>query len=115
MDIIILGQILLGFLAVVAIIVTILLLRLGRRYRGLQISLTPLANFFLRWLPFVALVVVASGVTLGETSLLSYHEAQDVSELNWFVVGACLAIFADLCAAMTWITLREAVKGTDAL
>lgn len=115
MDIILLGHCLLGFLAVVAIIVNIQLVRLGRRFRGRQVPLTPFLASLLLWLPVMALVVVAGGVALGESSLLTYRAGQNAAGLSWFVVGTSLAIFADLCAAMTWITLREALKGTDTL
>ncbi len=115
MDIILLGQGLLGFLAVVALAVNIQLVRLGRRYQGRHLPLTPFLASLLRGLPVVALVVVVGGVALGESSLLTYRAGQSAAGLTWFVVGASLAIFADLCAAMTWITLREALKGPDTL
>jgi hypothetical protein len=115
MDIIILGQFLLGFLTLVALAVNMQLVRLGRRFRARHVPLTPFLALLLLWLPVVALVVVAGGAALGETSLLTYRAGQDASGLDWFVVGASLAIFANLCAAMTWITLREALKGTDTL
>jgi hypothetical protein len=114
MDIILLGQLLLGFLAAVAILVNIQLARLGRRYRSHQAMQTPLVAALLRWLPLAAVVVVAGGVTLAEISLSGYRQGQDVNGLSWFVVGTCLSIFADMCAAMTWITLREALKMTAA-
>jgi hypothetical protein len=114
MDIILLGQILLGSLAVVALLVNIRLARLGRRYRSHQAMRAPLVAALLRWLPLAAVVMVAGGVALGEITLLSYHQGQDVGGLSWFVVGACLSIFADMCAAMTWIALREALKMAEA-
>src|SRR5690242_9673216 len=114
MDIILLGQLLLGVLAAVALLVNIQLARLGRRYRNYQAMQTPLMAALLRWLPLAAVVIVAGGVALGEISLLTYHHGQDVNGLSWFVVGACLSIFADMCAAMAWITLREALKMTEA-
>ncbi len=110
MDIIVLGQFLLGFLAAVAILVNIQLVRLGHRYRDRNAPLLPLVDRLLFWLPIAAVILAAGGVALGESSLLSYHEGQDVNGLSWFVVGAGLSIFADLCAALTWITLREAFK-----
>ncbi|HEY7347442.1 MAG TPA: hypothetical protein VH599_03920 [Ktedonobacterales bacterium] len=114
MNILVMGHLLLGFLTAVAILVNLQLVRLGRRYRSQHEMLPPAVASLLIWLPLAAAVMVAGGVALGESSLLSYHDAQDVGELSWFVVGACLSIFADLCAAMTWITVREALKVTDA-
>ncbi len=114
MDILLLGQCLLGALAAVAVLVNLQLVRLGRRHRGRRAMQAPLVAALLRWLPLAAIVIVAGGVALGEISLLGYHAGQDVNGLSWFVVGACLSIFADMCAAMTWITLREALKMTEA-
>ncbi len=114
MDIILLGHLLLGLLAAVAILVNIQLVRLGRRHRGHQAMQAPLVAALLRWLPVAAIVIVAGGVALGEISLPGYHAGQDVNGLSWFVVGACLSIFADMCAAMAWIALREALKVTEA-
>ncbi|HEY7358134.1 MAG TPA: hypothetical protein VH590_16755 [Ktedonobacterales bacterium] len=114
MDMILLGQLLLGALAAVAVLVIIQLVRLGRRHRGQPGMQTPLVAALLRWLPLAVMVIVAGGVALGEISLLGYHAGQDVNGLSWFVVGACFSIFADMCAAMTWITLREALKMTEA-
>ncbi len=110
MDIMILGHCLLGFLAVVAIVVNIQLVRLARRYRERQLPMTPMLTLLLARLPLLALVVVAGGDALGESSLLTYRAGLDASGLDWFVVGASLAIFADLCSSMTWITLREALR-----
>lgn len=114
MNILVLGHLLLGFLAAISILVNLALVRLGRRCRHRKELLTPFVVSILRWLPVAAVVMMAGGVALGESSLLSYHESQDVGGLSWFVVGASLAIFANLCAAMTWITLREALKLLDA-
>src|SRR5215467_1924754 len=69
MDIIILGQCLLGFLAVVAILVNLQLARLGRRQRRRKTPLPPLVASLLLWLPVLASVIVAGGGALGESSL----------------------------------------------
>jgi hypothetical protein len=113
-NIFVMGHLLLGFLAAVAIVVNFQLARLGRSHRHHRERLAPFVVALLLWLPLAAAVMVAGGVALGESSLLSYHDSQDVNGLDWFVVGACLSIFADVCAAMTLITLREALKMTEA-
>lgn len=114
MNIFVMGHVLLGFLAVVALLVNVQLVRLGRRHRHHTQRLTPFVVSLLVWLPYAAVVIVVGGVALGETSLLNYQHGQDVGGLSWFVVGACLSIFADLCAAMTLITLSEALKVINA-
>jgi hypothetical protein len=108
------GHLLLGFLAAVSMLVNIQLARLGRRQRRRNQLLAPFVASLLLWLPLVTVLIVAGGVALGEISLLGYRDSQDVNGLSWFVVGACLSIFANLCAAMTWIALREALKGPSA-
>jgi hypothetical protein len=114
MNIFVMGHVLLGFLAVVALLVNVQLVRLGRCHRHHTQRLTPFVAALLVWLPYAAGVMVVGGVALGETSLLGYQQGQDVNGLSWFVVGACLSIFANLCAAMTLITLSEALKVIDA-
>jgi hypothetical protein len=114
MDILVLGQVLLGFLAAVAILVNIQLVRLGREYRRRNKSLAPILAAMLLWLPLLAGVIAAGGIALGESSLLSYRAGQDVNGLGWFVLGACLSIFADTIAATIWITMRDVLKMVDA-
>ncbi len=106
------GHVLLGCLAAVSLLVNVLLMRLRRGLR--PEAVTRFAAAFLRWLPLAAVAMVAGGVALGEMSLLNYYDGQAVNGLDGFLVGAGLSIFADLCAAMTWIMLREAVKVTGA-
>ncbi len=107
MDILIVGQFLLGFLAVIAILVNMQLLRLGLRYRKRHKPLAMIWVKTLFWLPLLAVLLAAGGIALAEISLLGYRAGQDVSGLGWFVVGAGLAIFADTFAALVWIPVRE--------
>jgi hypothetical protein len=113
MSIMLMGQLLLGFLAGASILVNIQLMRLGRHHRRHIELLAPLMRSLLLWLPHLALLIVAGAIALGESSLLGYRGSQDVNGLSGFVVGACLSIVADLCASLTLITLREAFKVTD--
>jgi|SRR5579859_3026220 len=114
MNILLMGQLLLGFLVAVSILVNISLVGLGQRQRRSGALLPPFIVLLLRWLPWMAALMVVGGVALGESSLLGYQQSPDVNGLGWFVLGASLSIFADVCAAMTLITLREALKVTDA-
>ncbi len=114
MDILLMGELLLGFLVAVALVVNVLLVRLGRRQRRSIVSLPSFIALLLRWLPWIAVFLVVGGVALGESGLLGYQQSPDVSGLGWFVVGASLSIFADVCAALMLITLREALKVTTA-
>ncbi|HLV99731.1 MAG TPA: hypothetical protein VKT82_13760 [Ktedonobacterales bacterium] len=107
MDIIILGQFLLGFLAVVAILVNLQLMRLGLRYRKRHKAQATILVAMLFWLPLLAVVLAAGGITLAESSLLSPHTGQDMGWLGWFVLGVGLSIFADTFAALIWIPMRE--------
>jgi len=112
MNVLVMGQLLLGFLAVIAILSNALFVRLRQRYQRRMKILTPLSPLLL-WLPLVAAVMVAGALALAESSLLSYSASQDVNGLLWFVVGACLMIFADLCVALAAIALREALRVAD--
>jgi hypothetical protein len=107
MNIIILGQVLLGFLALVALLVNLQLARLGLRYRQRQKPLSALLVAALIWLPLLDVALAAGGIALAEITLLSYRAAPDVGGLGWFVVGAGLAIFADTFATLIWIPMRE--------
>lgn len=107
MNISIIGQFLLGFLAVVAILVNIQLVRLGLRYRKRRKALVPIAVALLFWLPLLDVVIAAGGIALAESSLLSYQGGQSANDLGWFVVGTGLSIFADTFAALIWIPIRE--------
>jgi len=107
MDSIILGQFLLGFLAVVAIVVNIQLVRLGLRHRRRHKPQATIWVAALFWLPLLSVALAAGGIALAEISLLSNHAGQDVVWLGWFVLGAGLSIFADTFAALVWIPMRE--------
>jgi hypothetical protein len=112
MNVLVMGQLLLGFLAAIALLVGAFFVRLRRRYRRLVARLTPMSPLLL-WLPLAAAVMVAGALALAELSLLGYNTSQDVEGLSWFVVGACLMIFANLCVALAAIALREALKVAD--
>ena len=107
MHIIILGQVLLGFLAVIAMLINLQLVRLGLRYRKRQKPLAPIGVALLFWLPLLSVALAAGGIALAESSLLSYHTGQDVGGIGWFVLGVGLSIFADTFAALIWIPMRE--------
>jgi hypothetical protein len=113
MNVQVMGQTLLGVLLLVALLVNIALLRLGRRSLSHFTQLAAPMRSLLLWLPWLALLLAGGGLALAESSLLTYHDAQDLSSLNWLVIGACLIILADVCAALVWITLREAIKATS--
>lgn len=107
------GQTLLGLLLLVAFLVNLALIRLGRRSLSRLAQVAAPMLLLLRWLPWLALLLAVGGLALAESSLLTYHDAQDPGSLSWLVIGACLMIVADLCAALVWITLREAFKATS--
>ena len=107
MNSIILGQFLLGFLAVIAMLVNIQLVRLGLRHRKRHKPLAPIGAALLFWLPLLAVALAAGGIALAESNLLGYHAGQDVGWLGWFVLGVGLTIFADTFAALVWIPMRE--------
>jgi hypothetical protein len=110
MSSLLLGHLLLGVLGVIGLVVTILLLR---QVRHLSAG-TPAFRTVLHWLPIIALIVMAGGVALAESSLLSIQGGQGVDGLGGFVIGTCLVIFADLCVALACISLREVLKTTRA-
>jgi hypothetical protein len=110
MNVQVMGQTLLGVLLLVALLVNVALVRLGRRSLSRFAQLAAHMCLLLRWLPWLSLLVAVGGLVLAESSLLTYHAAQDPGSLSWLVIGACLMILADMCAALVWITLREAVK-----
>jgi hypothetical protein len=112
MSVLVMGQLLLGFLTAIALLVGVLFVRLRQRYRRRVVLLKPMSPLLL-WLPLAAAVMVTGALALAERSLLSYNASQDVNGLSWFVVGACLLIFADLCVALAAIALREAVRVAD--
>lgn len=112
MSVQVMGQTLLGLLLLVSLLVNASLLRLVKRGAALWGDVAAPLRAFLRWLPWVALLLTLGGLALAEGSLLTYHQAQNLDGLNWLVIGACLMIFANLCAAMVWLALREAVKIT---
>ncbi len=100
------GHLLLGLLAVVGLVVSMLLLRQVRHLPSGALAF----RVALRWLPIIVLVIVAGGAALAESSLLTVQDGQGVDGLNGFVVGTCLVIFADLCAVLACISLKEALK-----
>ncbi len=110
MSVQVMGQSLLGLLLLAALLVNLALIRLGRRSWGCLVQVAAPMQLLLRWLPWVALLLAVGGLALAESSLLTYHTAQDPGSLSWLVIGACLMIVADLCAALVLITLREALK-----
>lgn len=110
MSVQVMGQALLGVLLLVAFLVNGALVRLGRRSASRFAQLAVPMQLLLRWLPWVALLLAVGGLALAESSLLTYRDAPDPGSLSWLVIGACLMILADMCAALVWITLREAVK-----
>lgn len=110
MDVLLMGQLLLVFLIVIALLVNGLLLRLGCRFRQ-ALSAVPLAlNALLLWAPLFLLALVIGGAVLAEFNLFTFRDGQDMSGMSWFIVGMCLVIFANVCSAFTFINLRETMK-----
>lgn len=110
MDVLLMGQLLLVFLIVIALLVNGLLLRLGWRFRQ-ALSAVPLAlNALLLWAPLFLLALVIGGAVLAEFNLFTFRDGQDMSGMSWFIVGMCLVIFANVCSAFTFINLRETMK-----
>ena len=109
MSALIMGQLLLGFLAVASILVNLLFVRLKRHYQC-QMEIPTALPALLFWLPLGMAVVVIVALALAESGLLSYGASQDLNGVSRFVIGTCLLIFADLCVALAGIALKEVVK-----
>lgn len=111
MDVLLMGQLLLLFLIVIALLVNGLLLRLGWRFRQALSEVPLVLNALLLWAPLFLLVLVIGGAVLAEFNLFTFRDGQDdMSGLSWFIVGMCVVIFANVCSAFTFINLRETLK-----
>lgn len=110
MDVLLMGQFLLLFLIVIALLVNGLLLRLGLRFRQALSEVPLVLNALLLWAPLFLLALVIGGAVLAEFNLFTFRDGQDMSGMSWFIVGMCLVIFANVCSAFTFINLRETLK-----
>ena len=110
MDVLLMGQVLIGCLLVLALLVNGLLLRLGWRLRHNLSAVPLLLNALLLWAPVVLLAVVIGGAALAEFNLFTFRNAQDTSGVSWFMLGTCLVIFANVCSAFILIRLRETLN-----
>lgn len=87
MDVLLMGQLLLLFLIVMALLVNGLLLRLGWRFRQALSEVPLVLNALLLWAPLFLLVLVIGGAVLAEFNLFTFRDGQeDMSGLSWFIV-----------------------------
>ena len=110
MDVLLMGQLLLGCLLVIAFVVNGLLLRLRQRLRHILSEASWSLHTLLLWASVGLLFVVLSATALAEFSLFTFQNAPDTSRVSWFMLGACLMIFANVCSAFTLIRLRETLS-----
>lgn len=117
-DVLPMGQMLLGALLLIALIVNVRLLWLGQRLRHTLSEGAGSLHTLLLWAPIGLLVVALSATALAEFSLLTFRNAPDTSRVSWFMLGACLMIFANVCSAFILIRLKETLhmaKNANAL
>lgn len=110
MDVLLMGQLLLGCLLFIAFLVNGLLLRLAQRLRHTLSEVGGSLNALLLWAPVGLLAMVLGAAALAEFSLFTFRDAPDTSGISWFMLGACLMIFANVCSAFTLIRLKEALS-----
>ena len=110
MDIVVMGQLLLGCLLVIALLVNGLLLRLRWRLRRAFSEAPLVLNALLLWAPVFLLAVGIGGAALAGFNLLTFRNGQDTSGVSWFMLGTCLVIFANVCSAFILIRLRETLN-----
>lgn len=107
MDVLLMGQLLLGCLLAMAFLMNGLLLRLGWRLRQSLSEAALSLNALLLWAPMFLLLVVIGGAAFAWFNLFTFRDAQDTSGVSWFMLGTCLVIFADVCSAFILIRLKE--------
>ncbi len=110
MDVLLMGQLLLGCLLLIALLVNGLLLRLGQRLRHALSEASGSLNTLLVWAPVGLLAMAVGAAALAEFSLFTFRNAPDTSGISWFMLGACLMIFANVCSAFILIRLKETLS-----
>lgn len=110
MDVLLMGQLLLGCLLLIAFLVNGLLFRFGQRLRQTLSEAPGSLNTLLLWAPVGLLAMVLGAAALAEFSLFTFRNAPDTSGIGWFMLGACLMIFANVCSAFILIRLKEALS-----
>jgi hypothetical protein len=110
MDVLLMGQLLLGCLLLIALLVNGLLLRLGQQLRHALSEVPGSLNTLLLWAPVGLLAMVLGGAALAEYNLFTFRDAPDTSGISWFMLGACLMIFANVCSAFILIRLKETLS-----
>ena len=110
MDVLLMGHLLLGCLLVIALLVNGLLLRLGQQFRHTLSEVPGSLNALLLWAPIALLAMVIGAAALAEFNLFTFQDAPDTSGVSWFMLGACLMIFANVCSAFILIRLKETLR-----
>lgn len=104
MSVLLMGHLLLGCLLLIALLANGLLLRLGQQWRH---RAPGSLHTLLLWMPVGLLAVALLATALAEFNLLTYQHEPDTSGVSWFMLGACLMIFADVCSTVILIRLKE--------